>query len=166
MEMMKRRRLHDVSALLLVAFSAVTVAGQDRQFTEEQRKAADLRDYIRANYTKFEYMVPMRDGVHLFVAVYTPKDSSKQYPIWMMRTPYTVGPYGVDNYRGSLGPSEFFAHDGYIFAYCDVRGRGKSEGKFEHVRPYIPNKTGPSQVDEASDTYDTIEFLLKTVPNH
>jgi hypothetical protein len=84
----------------------------------------------------------------------------------MMRTPYTVAPYGVDNYRWSLGPSEFFARDGYIFAYCDVRGRGKSEGAFVHVRPYIPDKTSKDQVDEASDTYDTIEFLLKTIPNH
>src|SRR5438309_4336251 len=107
MDMMKRRRLLEVSALLLIVFPAVAVAAQDRQLTDEQRKAADLRDYIRANYTKFEYLAPMRDGAHLFIAVYSPKDSSKQYPIWMMRTPYTVAPYGVDNYRGSLGPSEF-----------------------------------------------------------
>ena len=66
---------------------------------------------------------------------------------------------------GSLGPSEFLAHDGYIFAYCDVRGKGKSESEFIHVRPFIPNKTAPNQVDEASDTYDTIELLLKTIPN-
>jgi len=84
----------------------------------------------------------------------------------MLRTPYTVAPYGVDNYRGSLGPSEFFVREGYIFAYCDVRGRGKSEGTFKHVRPYIPDKTSKNQVDEASDTYDTIEFLLKAIPNH
>ena len=77
-----------------------------------------------------------------------------------------MAPYGVDNYRSSLGPSEFFVRNGYIFAYCDVRGRGKSEGTFEHVRPYIPDKAGNSQVDEASDTYDTIDFLLKTIPNH
>jgi putative CocE/NonD family hydrolase len=133
---------------------------------ESRRKAAELRAYIKANYTKDEYLAPMRDGVRLFVAVYSPKDRSKPYPIWMMRTPYRVEPYGADNYRDTLGPSEFFAREGYIFAYCDVRGRGKSEGVFVHVRPYLPNKTGPSQVDEASDTYDTIEFLLKTVPNH
>jgi putative CocE/NonD family hydrolase len=83
----------------------------------------------------------------------------------MMRTPYTVAPYGSDNYRSELGPSESFARSGYIFAYCDVRGKGKSEGKFEDVRPYLQDKTG-KQFDEASDTYDTIEFLLKTVRNH
>ena len=136
-----------------------------RRKAEERQKAEELRDYIKANYTKYEYMAPMRDGAKLFVAVFAPKDTSKPYPIWMMRTPYTVAPYGVDNYRSTLGPSEFFARDGYIFAYCDVRGRGKSEGQFVHVRPFIPNKTG-NQVDEASDTYDTIEFLLKMIPNH
>ena len=161
------RRLLGVVAILFVTLSVVpAAAAQERQQTGEQRKAEELRAYIKANYTKYEYMAPMRDGVRLFVAVYAPKDSSKQYPIWLLRTPYTVGPYGVDSYRGSLGPSEFFVRDGYIFALNDVRGCGKSEGRFEHVRPYIPNKTERNQVDEASDTYDTIEFLLKTVPNH
>ena len=160
-----RRRLA-FSTILVIILSAVSLPAQDRQPADEERKAAELRDYIRANYTKSEYLAPMRDGVRLFVSVYAPKDATKRYPIWMMRTPYTVEPYGADNYRGSLGPSEFFARDGYIFAYCDVRGLGKSEGKFEHVRPYIPNKTSPNQIDEASDTYDTIEFLLKTIPNH
>jgi hypothetical protein len=160
------RKVLGASAMLVVMLSGVTLAGQNRPLTEQERKAAELRDYIRANYTKSEYLAPMRDGVRLFVAVYAPKDSSQRYPIWISRTPYTVAPYGVDDYRSSLGPSEFFARDGYIFAYCDVRGRGKSEGKFEHVRSYLPNKTAPNQVDEASDTYDTIEFLLKTIPNH
>jgi hypothetical protein len=149
--------------MVAIALPSVAIPPQG---SDQEHKAEELRDYIRANYTKYEYMAPMRDGTRLFVSVYAPKDSSKQYPIWMMRTPYTVAPYGIDNYREFLGPSEEFARDGYIFAYCDVRGRGKSEGKFEHVRPFTPNKTGPSQVDEASDTYDTIEFLLKTVPNH
>jgi uncharacterized protein len=167
MEMIKMRRLLGVVAILVIGFSAAPLAAQDRQPVDEQRrKAEELRNYIKANYTKSEYMAPMRDGVHLFVAVYAPKDSSKPYPIWMQRTPYSVAPYGVDNYRGSLGPSEFFAREGYIFAYCDVRGRGKSEGKFEHVRPFVTNKTGANDVDEASDTYDTIEFLLKTIPNN
>jgi putative CocE/NonD family hydrolase len=164
--MTRVRRVLSASAMFVVTLSVVTLAGQERPLTDEQRKAAELRDYIRANYTKSEYLAPMRDGVRLFVAVYAPKDTSQRYPIWMMRTPYSVAPYGVDNYRESLGPSEFFVRDGYIFAYCDVRGRGKSEGTFVHVRPYIPNKTGLDKVDEASDTYDTIEFLLKTVPNH
>ncbi|MGD0693732.1 MAG: CocE/NonD family hydrolase [Terriglobia bacterium] len=160
---MRMRRALGVLAMVAIALPSVAIPPQG---SDQEHKAEELRDYIRANYTKYEYMAPMRDGTRLFVSVYAPKDSSKQYPIWMMRTPYTVAPYGIDNYREFLGPSEEFARDGYIFAYCDVRGRGKSEGKFEHVRPFTPNKTGPSQVDEASDTYDTIEFLLKTVPNH
>ena len=154
------------STIWVIILSAVALPVQERRSADEERKAAELRDYIRANYTKSEYLAPMRDGVRLFVSIYAPKDATKRYPIWMTRTPYTVGPYGADNYCGSLGPSEFFAREGYIFAYCDVRGRGKSEGKFEHVRPYLPNKTAPNQIDEASDAYDTIEFLLKTIPNH
>ena len=166
MEMVKMRKLLRIAPLLILVLSALPLAAQERETDEQRRKAEELRDYIRANYTKYEYLAPMRDGVRLFVAVYAPKDSSKRYPIWMMRTPYSVAPYGIDNYRWTLGPSESFAREGYIFAYCDVRGQGKSEGTFVHVRPYIPDKTGPSQVDEASDTYDTIEFLLKTIPNH
>jgi len=155
-------------AFFLLLFVSLPFAAQERGVNreeEQRRKAEELRDYIRTHYTKSEHMAPMRDGTRLFVSIYAPKDSSQRYPIWMMRTPYTVGPYGTDNYRWSLGPSESFARSGYIFAFCDVRGKGKSEGKFEDVRPFIPNKTG-TQFDEASDTYDTIEFLLKTLPNH
>jgi uncharacterized protein len=155
-----------IPAIVAILLPTFPLAAQERSPSEEERKAAELRDYIRANYTKSEYLVPMRDGVRLFVSVYAPKDASRRYPIWMMRTPYTVAPYGDGNYRHSLGPSEFFARAGYIFAYCDVRGKGKSEGKFEDVRPFNPNKSGPQDIDEASDTYDTVEFLLKTIPNH
>ena len=161
------RKLVGIAAFLIVVSTALPVAAQRCAPGDEAcRKAEELRDYIKANYTKYEYMAPMRDGVRLFVSVYSPKDTSKTYPIWMQRTPYSVAPYGADNYRRSLGPSEFFAREGYIFAYCDVRGQGKSEGTFEHVRPYIPDKRDKSQVDEASDTYDTIDFLLKTIPNN
>ena len=129
---MNKRRLLAVSALLVITLCALPLAAQRCQPDDEQcRKAEELRAYIKANYTKYEYMAPMRDGVRLFVSVYAPKDGSKTYPIWMQRTPYSVAPYGVDNYRGTLGPSEFFVRDGYIFVYCDVRGRGKSEGVFE-----------------------------------
>ncbi len=155
--MSKMRRLQGFLAIGLVtlSLSAARLEAQDcrqpdeerckaeeRRKAQERRKADELRDYIKANYTKYEYLAPMRDGVKLFVAVYAPKDSSQRYPIMMLRTPYTVAPYGIDNYRRTLGPSEFFVHEGYIFADCDVRGRGKSEGTFVHVRPYIPNKTG------------------------
>jgi len=123
-------------------------------------------DFIRAHYTKYEYMIPMRDGKRLFTCAYVPKDLSKKYPIMFDRTPYNVGPYGVDNYKTSLGPSEKFAREGFFFVYQDVRGRYMSEGEFVDMRPHIANKRGPQDVDESSDTYDTIDWLIKNVPNH
>ncbi|HOQ45545.1 MAG TPA: CocE/NonD family hydrolase [Bryobacteraceae bacterium] len=123
-------------------------------------------EYIKAHYTKYEFRVPMRDGKRLFTSVYVPKDGSRKYPIMFTRTPYSVAPYGVDNYRSSLGPSEAFAREGYIFVYQDVRGRVQSEGEFVHARPYLPVKRGPGDIDESTDAYDSIEWLLKRVPNH
>jgi hypothetical protein len=127
--------------------------------------AQPLVELIKANYTKYEYRIPMRDGTRLFTAVYVPKDASKRYPFLMTRTPYSLKPYGADQYRESLGPSEAFAKSGYIFVYQDVRGRWMSEGEFVHVRPYIANKSG-KQFDEASDTWDTVEWLVQNIPNH
>jgi putative CocE/NonD family hydrolase len=126
---------------------------------------AQGKDAVLSGYTKYEYRVPMRDGVRLFTAVYVPKDDSKPYPFLMMRTPYSVGPYGIDKYRENLGPSPLFGREGYIFVYQDVRGRWMSEGEFINMRPHNPKK-GPKDFDESSDTYDTIEWLLKNVKNH
>jgi putative CocE/NonD family hydrolase len=123
-------------------------------------------EYVKANYTKYEHRIPMRDGKRLFTAVYIPKDESKAYPIMLMRTPYNVGPYGVDQYKTDLGPSSHFGKEGYIFAYQDVRGRWMSEGEFVNMRPQIPRKSGPEDIDESSDTYDTIEWLIDNVPGH
>ena len=128
--------------------------------------AAQGLEYVKSHYTKYEYRIPMRDGVKLFTAVYVPKDTSRTYPILYTRTPYSVAPYGVDRYRASLGPSEHFARSGYIFVYQDVRGRWMSEGVFQHLRPHRPSKTGPKDIDESTDTYDTIDFLLKKVRGH
>jgi putative CocE/NonD family hydrolase len=113
-----------------------------------------------------EYAIPMRDGVKLFTSVYAPKDKSVTYPILMTRTPYSVEPYGPGAYQRSLGPGPAFAQEGYIFVYQDVRGRYMSEGEFKWMTPYITNKRGLNDVDESSDTYDTIEWLLKNVPNN
>lgn len=121
--------------------------------------------YIRVNYTKIERMVPMRDGVKLFTSIYVPKTVSQPYPILLERTPYSVAPYGEDKYKTSLGPSMLFARDGYIIVYQDVRGRYMSEGDFLAVRPYVPAKK-KTVVDESSDTYDTIDWLLKNIPNN
>ncbi len=120
---------------------------------------------VREHYTKQEQLIPMRDGVKLFTAIYVPKDTSQKYPIMLNRTPYSVSPYGAEAYDESLGPSSLFAKEGYIFVYQDVRGRMMSEGEYADVRPHNPNKKG-KEIDENSDTYDTIEWLLKNIPNN
>ncbi|HXG83979.1 MAG TPA: CocE/NonD family hydrolase, partial [Pyrinomonadaceae bacterium] len=117
-----------------------------------------------------EVMIPMRDGVKLFTSVYEPKSKSDKYPIMLSRTPYTVAPYGKDKdgkdqFKTSLGPDELFAREGYIFVYQDVRGRWASEGEFMDVRPDIANNT-PKDIDESTDTYDTVEWLLKNTRNN
>jgi putative CocE/NonD family hydrolase len=122
-------------------------------------------DEIRARYTKYDYRIPMRDGVKLFTSVYVPKDDAQQYPVMMQRTPYSVAPYGIDRYPGRLGPSELFSKEGFIFVYQDVRGRYLSEGTFIDV-PAHNTHLGPKEADESTDTYDTIEWLVKNVPNN
>jgi putative CocE/NonD family hydrolase len=127
---------------------------------------AQSTNKIRANYSKAEYQITMRDGVKLFTSVYMPKDTSQSYPILMNRTPYSVAPYGPDTYRDSLGPSSLFSDEKYIFVYQDVRGRYMSEGSFKWMTPYKPKKAGPSDADESTDTYDTIDWLIKNIPNN
>src|SRR6202021_2462039 len=121
---------------------------------------------VKEHYTKYQYRIPMRDGVHLFTAVYVPKDSSQACPFLINRTPYSVAPYGVDQYRARLGPAAEFDKAGYIFVMQDVRGRYMSEGTFVEMRPHIDNKKSNQDVDDSSDLYDTIEWLLKNVPNN
>ena len=123
-------------------------------------------NYVRAHYTKYEYRIPMRDGKKLFTAVYVPKDSSQPYPFLMERTPYGVGPYGEDQYKEHLARSEEFEKAGYIFVFQDARGRNLSEGEFLEMSPHLPVKKSAQDVDESTDTYDTIEFLLKHVENN
>jgi len=145
---------------------AVVLWGGARGAAAQAPTAAQGVEQVRARYTKYEFRVPMRDGARLFTAVYVPKDKSQRYPFMLMRTPYGVAPYGVDNYRASLGPSEHFEKEGFIFVYQDARGRYMSEGEFQQVRPHLPDKRGPADVDESTDTYDTVEWLLKNIPNH
>jgi putative CocE/NonD family hydrolase len=144
------------AVLLLVSIAAATRA----------QEVVEPESYLRLNYEKREVQIPMRDGVKLFTAIYSPRDTTRKYPLLMIRTPYGVKPYGVDKYPASLGPSMLFAREGYIFVYQDVRGRYMSEGKFEHVTPHIAVKSARSAIDESSDTSDTIEWLLSHVPNH
>ncbi len=123
-------------------------------------------EYVKAHYTKFEYRIPMRDGKRLFTSVYVPKDDSQTYPLLMKRTPYSAKPYGVDQYPENLGPSPLFGKDGYIFVYQDVRGRWMSEGEFVQMRPHLTQKKTKTDIDESSDTWDTVDWLLKRVRGH
>jgi len=122
---------------------------------------ADLAAYIRSHYTKVEFQIPMRDGVHLFTVAYVPNDASKAnlYPILLARSPYSVGPYGADRYPQSLYLPEEMVREGYIFVEQDVRGRFMSEGEFVNMRPHLDRK-GPKDIDESTDTYDTVDYLI------
>lgn len=144
-------------------FFLVTVCGTFQAAAQEVQQP---ENYIRLHYTKHEYMVPMRDGVKLMTSVFVPNDTTRTYPILLKRTPYSIAPYGADKYPSKLGPSELFVAAGYIFVNQDVRGKFASEGKFTQVTPHVPNKTKPTDIDESSDAYDTIEWLLTHVPNH
>ena len=120
----------------------------------------DHAGWVRFHYDKQEYMVPMRDGVELFTIVYTPNNKKEALPILLYRTPYSIAPYGSDEFRDVLGPSPEFDRDGYIFAFQDVRGKFKSEGEFAVIRPLAPKPKGATDVDESTDNFDTIEWLL------
>lgn len=121
---------------------------------------------VSAQYAKREVRIRMRDGTELFTAIYTPRDTTRSYPILLMRTPYSVAPYGPDAYPASLGPWKAFQDDGYIFVNQDVRGRYMSEGYYSFMTPHLPAKEGAKEVDESSDTYDTIDWVLKNVPRN
>lgn len=121
---------------------------------------------IREQYTKYEYRIPARDGKRLFTSVYVPKDQSEKWPILMTRTPYSVAPYGVDQYKADLGPNPELAEKKYIFVYQDVRGRNMSEGEFVNMTPHRATKRTAQEIDESTDTYDTIDWLVKNLPNN
>jgi uncharacterized protein len=142
------------SAVLLLLCSTALLLGQ-QPFS------------VAEHYNKHEYMIPMRDGVKLFTAVYTPKDTTKDYPILLNRTPYSSAPYGENMYPPFVGSqAEKFYRDGYIMVSQDVRGRFMSEGVFVNVRPQIDNKKSKQDIDESSDTYDTVEWLLNHVSHN
>jgi putative CocE/NonD family hydrolase len=154
----RKSSILSIFAFVLTLTLAARLSAQSRPDTPE----FDVKEH----YTKYEYRIAMRDGVHLFTSVYVPKEASHSYPFLINRTPYSVGPYGVDLYRTQLGPAPEFDKAGYIFAFQDVRGRYMSEGTFVEMRPHIDNKKSKQDVDDSSDLYDTIEWLLKNVPNN
>ena len=132
---------------------------------QSQETILDTTYQVSEHYNKQEVRIKMRDGVHLHTTIYSPKDTSKSYPMLMQRTPYSSKPYGEGQMRSAIAPNAYLMQEGNIIVYQDVRGRWMSEGKYDNMRAFIPNKTG-TQIDEASDTYDTIEWLVNNVENN
>ena len=147
-----------IKILWLLAVSLFSVSACSAQLTDSA--------YVLANYTKIEKQITMRDGVKLFTSIYIPKDQSKKYPFLINRTPYTVAPYGADKYKMSLGNFPAMMREGFIFVYQDVRGRWRSEGTFDDIRPQAVNKKSKKDIDESTDTYDTIDWLVKNIKNN
>ncbi|HRN73845.1 MAG TPA: CocE/NonD family hydrolase [Ginsengibacter sp.] len=123
-------------------------------------------DFIKDNFDKIDTTITMRDGAKLYTIIYVPKDKSEKYPFLIQRTPYSISPYGEDKYARRLGPNEALMREKYIFVYQDVRGRYMSEGLNQEATPFIPDKKSNKDVDESSDTYDTMEWLLKNIKNN
>ena len=142
---------------LFVLFVLTVVAGS--------ALAEEVEFDVKAHYDKAEYKIPMSDGVLLHTVVYSPKDKSHKYPFLIVRTPYSVRPYGPDEYLPAkrMAPSVEFVKDGYIFVFQDVRGTFKSEGEWENLRPARTHEGG---TDESTDTHDTLDWLLDNIPGH
>ena len=147
-----------ILAILFVSSCAKT--------TKKSNATAIVDTYVADNYNKKEVAITMRDGAKLHTTIYSPKDSSKEYPIIMQRTPYSSQPYGENQFKKQIGPNIHLMKEGNIIVYQDVRGRWLSEGHYENMRAYIPNKTSNEQVDESTDTYDTIDWLVNNVENN
>ncbi|MBT8376710.1 MAG: CocE/NonD family hydrolase [Bacteroidia bacterium] len=151
--------------LLLLGVVVLTLSSCKKTNSPSVEGAEVSETFVQDNYDKEELTITMRDGIKLHTTIYSPKDKSKTYPILMQRTPYSCRPYGENNFRASIGPNKYLMQEGNIVVYQDVRGRWNSEGVYDNMRAYIPNKTG-DETDEASDTYDTIEWLVNNVENN
>jgi len=123
---------------------------------------SDRQGYFERHYRKSEHLIPMRDGVRLFTQVFSPVDGSEEHPFILFRTPYGIPPYGED-FPNTPVPSLFFAKEGYIMVFQDVRGAFMSEGEFRYFRPYVAHKRTSADTDESSDAYDTVDWLLRNV---
>lgn len=145
-----------ITLLSLLCFSALIAKGQGTD---------SIAIFIKEHYTKIDTTIKMRDGAKLYTIIYVPKDQSEKYPFLLERTPYSSAPYGAGNYRRRIGPNAQLSREKYIFVVQDVRGRYMSEGHNLEVTPFIVNK-GKRDIDESSDTYDTIEWLIKNIKNN
>lgn len=149
--------------LALLAFALLSAAPLAAHAQPDPVLAARIKEL----YNKREVRIRVRDGAQLFTSIYVPKDTTRRYPVLMSRTPYSVSPYGAD-YKTALGPSgnRRFVEDGYIFVYQDVRGRNYSEGVFRDMTPILEKHDKPTDVDEGTDAYDTIDWLVKDLPTN
>jgi putative CocE/NonD family hydrolase len=164
--MCRRSPARTLSTIALVLVLPASLAAQVQQAGRRGAVDTAAMARIRDRYTKREVRIQMRDGAHLFTAIYLPRDSTRSYPIMMTRTPYGVAPYGADQYPARLGPTPQFSDEGFIFVYQDTRGRYMSEGYFQYMTPHLDVKHGPKDVDESTDTYDTIDWLIKNLPHN
>jgi uncharacterized protein len=152
-----------------LVFVSVVVVAASPSIARAQPGASDtaLARRIKEQYVKREVRIRVRDGAQLFTSIYIPRDTTRRYPVLMSRTPYSVAPYGAD-YKTALGPSgnPRWVNDGYIFVYQDVRGRFYSEGTFRDMTPILERHDKPTDVDEGTDAYDTIEWIVKNLPTN
>ena len=147
--------------IFLLPFTLLLISFANAQYEQDSA-------WFRDNYFKKESLIPMRDGVKLFTAAYIPKDVTEKHPILLLRTPYSCYPYGENSFNQAFWQRYFryYAREGYIVVFQDVRGRVMSEGTFTDVRPFNPNKKTNQDIDEASDTYDSIDWLIKNIQNN
>lgn len=159
--MMQYRGFVNAVGLFLVGAILAGAAGGARAQVDESVEA-----YLEANYTREEHYIAMRDGARLFTVVLAPNDDSKKYPILLERTPYGADPRSAGPYREETGPSMALVREGYIVVRQEIRGTYHSDGEFSYFRPIVAEKRGPRDVDESTDAFDTIEWLIANVPNH
>jgi putative CocE/NonD family hydrolase len=168
---MKKSLLFILSLLFAITFITSCNLKQDSN-QELRAKDSDNQDlktedsYVRDHYDKKEVSIEMRDGIKLHTTIYSPRDNSKAYPILLKRTPYSCRPYGEHEFPRRIAPNQYMEKAGYIVVYQDVRGRWMSEGTYDNMRAYIPNKKSDKDIDESTDTYDTIDWLVKNVDNN
>jgi len=161
---MIRKKLYAMNNIYKYIISIVLLIGLFGQDSLARRKTS-IEDslFVYNNYNKREYRIKMRDGITLFTAVYSPKDTKNKYPFLMFRTPYSCSPYGENQFKDKPAPTMKYVKDKFIFVFQDVRGKFMSEGEFINMRPQQPDGKG---IDESTDTYDTIDWLVKNVENN
>ncbi|WP_390886595.1 CocE/NonD family hydrolase [Lacinutrix neustonica] len=155
------KNLFKCSFILILLLTSCT---KDKKAETTEIQVID--SYVHEHYSKQEVTIPMRDGVKLHTTIYSPRDTTETYPMIMMRTPYGSLPYGDSEFKDKIGPNTHLMKEGNIIVYQDVRGRWMSEGVYDNMRAYIPNKKDKKDIDESSDTFDTIEWLVNNVKNN